>query len=150
MPDCPPASHPPSREDPVRIQRLVGSALLVVSSLMANAACHRGPDVALPGSAENVVTREELESAGSASVYDVIVRRHALFFRDRGPTSVLGHSTPRAVVFMAETEYGIIESLRNLPASRIETIRYYSGTEASARFGSRYSGGVIQLMPRYQ
>jgi hypothetical protein len=98
----------------------------------------------------NVVTREELAEVGTGSVYDAIVRRHGLFLKDRGRTSIYGKNIPRAVVFIADTEYGIIETMRNLPADRYEMVRYYSDTEASAKFGSQYMGGVIQLIPRYE
>jgi hypothetical protein len=124
--------------------------LLCAGSVTAILACHRAPDVALPGSGINVISREELDSAGSASVYDAIVRGHALFFRDRGPTSVYGTSAPRAVVFLNEQYYGEIPTLRNLPAERFEMVRYYTGTEAASKFGSQYHGGVIQLISRYQ
>jgi hypothetical protein len=98
----------------------------------------------------NVVTREELAEVGTGSVYDAIVRRHGLFLKDRGRTSIYGKNIPRAVVFIADTEYGVIETMRNLPADRYEMVRYYPDTEASAKFGSQYMGGVIQLVPRYE
>jgi hypothetical protein len=98
----------------------------------------------------NIVTREELAEVGTGSVYDAIVRRHGLFLKDRGRTSIYGKNIPRAVVFIADTEYGIIETMRNLPADRYEMVRYYPDTEASAKFGSQYMGGVIQLIPRYE
>jgi hypothetical protein len=114
------------------------------------AACHQRAAEPSLGGNPNVVTREELEEAGTGSVYDAIVRRHALFLKNRGRTSIYGKNIPRAVVFMADTEYGIIETMRNLPAERFEMVRYYPDTEAAAKFGSEYSGGVIQLIPRYQ
>jgi hypothetical protein len=89
-------------------------------------------------------------SGRTGSVYDAIVRRHGLFLKDRGRTSIYGKNIPRAVVFIADTEYGIIETMRNLPADRYEMVRYYPDTEASAKFGSQYMGGVIQLIPRYE
>jgi hypothetical protein len=98
----------------------------------------------------NVVTREELAEVGTGSVYDAIVRRHGQFLKDRGRTSIYGKNIPRAVVFIADTEYGVIETMRNLPAERYEMVRYYPDTEASAKFGSQYMGGVIQLIPRYE
>ena len=112
--------------------------------------CHPAPAVALPGSRSDVITRDELDSAGTVSVYDAIVRRHANFFRNRGPTSINSSSAPRAVVFMMEQPYGEIESLRSIPVEQVESIRYYSGTDAAAKFGKIYNGGVIQLIPRYQ
>jgi hypothetical protein len=113
-------------------------------------ACHqRTADPSLGGN-PNVVTRDELAEVGTGSVYDAIVRRHGLFLKDRGRTSIYGKNIPRAVVFMADTEYGVIETMRNLPAERFEMVRYYPDTEAAAKFGSEYIGGVIQLIPRYQ
>jgi len=113
--------------------------------------CHqkRAPESEY-GTNPNVVTRAELAEVGTGTVYDAIVRRHGLFLKDRGRTSIYGKNIPRAVVFIADTEYGVIETMRNLPAERYEMVRYYPGTEASAKFGSQYMGGVIQLVPRYE
>lgn len=130
-------------------RQLLAGALFALAGTGA-VACHKAPDVALAGSRVDVITREELEAAGSVSVYDVIARKHSNFFRNRGPTSINSSSAPRAIVFMVEQPYGEIESLRNVPAERIESIRYYSGTDAASKFGKIYNGGVIQLMPRYQ
>ena len=129
------------------VRYLLVGALLCAGAVLA---CHRGPEVAMSGSGPNVITSAELDSAGTISVYDVILRRHALFFKTRGATSVYNRSTPRAVVFLGETPYGEIETLRNQPASRFEMIRYYTGIEAASKFGSQYHGGVIQLIPRVE
>lgn len=130
--------------------RVLLAVALAGSAAVAVGACHPAPEVALPGSRSDVITRDELDSAGNVSVYDAIVRRHASFFRSRGPTSINSTSAPRAVVFMLEQPYGEIESLRSIPVERIESIRYYSGTDAATKFGKIYNGGVIQLIPRYQ
>jgi hypothetical protein len=122
--------------------------VVAMASLLG--ACHQRSAEAPVGGNPNVITREELAEVGTGSVYDAIVRRHGLFLKDRGRTSIYGKNIPRAVVFIAETEYGIIETMRNLPAEHFEMVRYYPDTEAAAKFGSEYSGGVIQLIPRYQ
>jgi hypothetical protein len=122
--------------------------LFVVATLAGG--CHQRTAEPPFGGNPNVITREELAEAGTGSVYDAIVRRHALFLKDRGRTSIYGKNIPRAIVFIADTEYGVIETMRNLPAERFEMVRYYPDTEAAAKFGSEYSGGVIQLIPRYQ
>src|SRR3954470_588583 len=131
------------------VRRSRGLACLVVV-LLLSIACHQRPVDPDSRGNPNVVSREELAEAGTGSVYDAIVRRHGLFLKDRGRTSIYGKNIPRAVVFMADTEYGIIETMRNLPADRFEMVRYYPDTEAASKFGSEYIGGVIQLIPRYQ
>jgi len=122
--------------------------LIAVATVLT--ACHQRTAEPPMGGNPNVVTRDELAEVGTGSVYDAIVRRHGLFLKDRGRTSIYGKNTPRAVVFIADTEYGVIETMRNLPAERFEMVRYYPDTEAAAKFGSEYIGGVIQLIPRYQ
>jgi hypothetical protein len=131
---------------PARHGRVIASLAFLA---LGAPACHNAPEVPPPGSGANVITRAELDSAGTGSVYDVIARSHGLFLRDRGPTSLYGHSVPRAVVFIGDQYYGEIPTLRNLRAEGFAAVRYYSGTEAAAKFGSQYHGGVIQLLPRY-
>jgi hypothetical protein len=77
-------------------------------------------------------------------------RLNAGFLRDRGRISIRTNQHERAVVFPNEQEYGIPETMRNIPPGRISEIRFYRGTEAVARVGSRYGGGVIQLISRNQ
>ena len=50
----------------------------------------------------------------------------------------------------AAISYGFFGDLLKDPRGRIAEIRYYSGTDASARFGAQYGGGVIQLISRNQ
>src|SRR2546423_1027895 len=106
------------------VRRSRGLVRVAVSLVMV-VACHQAPGDPSVGGNPNVVTREELAEVGTGSVYDAIVRRHGLFLKDRGRTSIYGKNIPRAVVFIADTEYGIIETMRNLPADRFEMIRYY-------------------------
>ena len=131
----------------MRYSRHVLALAVVVTAACAT---HSTSEIPTSGPGDNVITRAELDSSGAANVYDVIARRHALFLRDRGPTSINSTSAPRAVVFMGDQYYGEIDALRNLPVERAESVRYYSGTEASAKFGRQYNGGVIQVLPRYQ
>jgi len=130
------------------LARRLSSVVLVVGLSWG---CHQKPAAESPYRVNpNMVTREELAEVGTGTVYDAIVRRHGLFLKDRGRTSIYGKNIPRAVVFVGDTEYGVIETMRNLPADRYEMVRYYPDTEASAKFGSQYMGGVIQLIPRYE
>ena len=102
-------------------------------------------------SASNMISRTELDAAGSATVYDAVMRLHPNFLRGRGPTSIVNSSARTvAAVFVNETEYGEIESLRRFPAAQVEQVRYYSGPEATTKFGSSYGSGVIALKMRVQ
>jgi len=130
----------------VRIQLLV-----VTCSFAVLAACQ--PQRASGGTraaAANVITREQIEATGASNIYDVIARLHSDFLRDRGRVSIKMDTHDRAVVFLNDQEYGIPETMRNFPAGRVEQVRFFGGSDAVARFGSQYGGGVIQLISRTQ
>ncbi len=115
------------------------------------AACH--PQVDTPGIAphsHNVILQDEIDSTRSSNVYDLIARTRGDFLKDRGSISIKTNQRAVAVVFMNDQEYGIIETLRNVLPSHIGEVRYFSGTEAVAKFGAQYGGGVIQLISRSQ
>ena len=120
--------------------------VMLVGVMVACASSGKGA-----ASASNVIARAELDAAGSATVYDAVVRLHPNFLRSRGPTSVVNSSARTvAVVFVNEAEYGEIESLQRFPASRVEEVRYYSGPEATTKWGSAYGSGVIALKMRVE
>ena len=123
------------------------SSIVFAATLAACASA--GPARQPTPSTSNVISRAELEAEGSANVYDVIARLRPNFLRSRGPTSVMNASARTvAAVFVDDIEYGDLESLRRFPAMRIAEIRYYSGPEATTKFGSVFGAGVIALKAR--
>ena len=97
----------------------------------------------------NLITRAELDAAGTATVYDAVARLRPSYLRDRGPISIVNASARRvAVVFVDGSEYGELSSLERFTSSRVEEVRFYSGPEATTKFGSAYGAGVIALKMR--
>jgi nucleotide-binding universal stress UspA family protein len=121
---------------------------VLVPILVLAAACAGGSKQG-PLKGSNVISRSELDAAGSVTAYDAIQRLRPNFLRDRGPVSLVNVSArPQAVVFVDQTEYGTLESLRTFAASRLEEVRFFPGAEAATRFGSVYGSGVIQIKLR--
>jgi hypothetical protein len=123
----------------------------VILAMAIVAGCH--PQASTPGIAShsrNVIMQDEIDSTRSSNVYDLIARTRGDFLKDRGAISIKTKQRSVAVVFMNDQEYGIIETLRNVLTSHIGEVRYYSGTDAVAKFGAQYGGGVIQLISRSQ
>lgn len=118
--------------------------------LLVGAACAGGGRTAATASG-NFLTRADLDAAGSVTAYEAVQRLRPNFLHTRGPTSLVNASArTRPVVFVDNSEYGEIESLRAFPVSRVEEIRYFSGPEATTKFGSAYGAGVVQLKMRTQ
>ena len=115
--------------------------------LLLVSACHQQVSTA-HGSQRNVITQEEIEASTASNVYDLIAQLRADFLKDRGKVSIRLDQREKAVVFLNDQEYGILETMRNIPISRISEVRYYPGTEAVNRFGAQYGGGVVVLVSR--
>jgi outer membrane cobalamin receptor len=121
--------------------------LLAVLLLVA---CHAQRSGTTHAVQRDVITQEEIESSNASNVYDLIARIRADFLKDRGRVSIRTNTHERAVVFLNDQEYGILETMRNIPIGRISEIRYFSGPDAVNRFGAQYGGGVVMLVSRNQ
>ena len=100
------------------------------------------------GTQRNVITQEEIEASTASNVYDLIAQLRDDFLKDRGKISIRTNQHEKAVVFLNDQEYGILETMRNIPVGRVSEIRYYPGTDAVNRFGAQYGGGIVMLISR--
>ena len=122
----------------------------IVLALVLSLGCHRQAPESRETGSNNVITQEQIDASGASNVYDVIARLRGNFLNDRGRVSLRTNKHSRAIVFLNDQEYGIPETMRNIPPNRVAEIRYYPGTDALARFGAQYGGGVILLISRNQ
>jgi hypothetical protein len=95
------------------------------------------------------IGEDEIEAMHAASAYDVVSRTHSEYLHSRGRQSL----NPRiaeipAHVFVDDTYYGEIGTLRAIPASELAEVRFYQGYEAQYKFGSGHMGGVVQLITK--
>lgn len=122
----------------------------ITLALILALGCHHQPAASRGSASHNVITQEEIDASGAKNVYDVIAQLRGNYLSDRGPVSIKSNVHSRAIVFLNDQEYGIPETMRNIPPGRIAEIRYYPGTDAVARYGAQYGGGVILLISRTQ
>jgi outer membrane cobalamin receptor len=109
-----------------------------------------GPRVGRIASAESqFITEEEVEASRAPTAFEVIQRLRANFLTYRGETSFNRSSShPYPTVYVDGQEFGTIQSLRNIPASQVSTIRLYRSWEATTKFGTGNMGGVIAITTR--
>ncbi|NUP56472.1 MAG: hypothetical protein HOQ19_11600 [Gemmatimonadaceae bacterium] len=122
----------------------------IALALALSVGCHHRAPETRGSAGHNVITQEEIDAAEATNVYDIVARLHGNYLNDRGSISLRSNTHSRAVVFLNDQEYGIPETMRNIPPGRVAEIRYYPGTYAVARFGAQYGGGVNQLISRNQ
>jgi hypothetical protein len=91
----------------------------------------------------HVLTTAELEESGASTAYDVIQRQRPEWLRSRGPISVMSPEAEMPIVYVNSTRHGDVLSLRTLQLIGIAEIRFFSGPQATQRWGTGVAGGVI-------
>lgn len=96
----------------------------------------------------NVITRFEIEQATwPTNAFDLVQRLRPGFLRVSGPTNVSG--APRTpLVRLNEQELVDHGALRQIQLSSVTEIRYYSATDATAKFGGIRGRPVIAVTSR--
>lgn len=99
-----------------------------------------------PSRQSDVLGRQEIEgTVGLSTALDAIQRLRPRFFRNSGPRSMRAADTG-PVVRMDNEFIGGVETLRTIPASDIEEIRFFSAVDATARFGGATGRPVILIV----
>jgi hypothetical protein len=94
----------------------------------------------------DVISLAEIDAAtGAQDAYDVVKQLRPGFLVDRGQTSIRAAAARRALVYVDNVRVGTVEWLRNIPRGEIAEIRYYSGLDATTRWGTGHGSGVIYV-----
>ena len=135
---------------PFRIGGIMRNALRWIQVLVAAAvvsACAAGTqsDSTRPSGSRNVITREQLDELPPASsAMDAVRRLRSTWLRPRG-SGGLGASQA-VLVFVDNVHAGGLEFLESRPLDGIMEIRYYDARDATTKWGTGVSGGVIEII----
>ncbi len=135
----------------MRILRWSPAALLVA---MLTVACASGGSSGAistpPRGSLNLITEAEIESAGAdlVTAFDVVQRLRPTMMRPRNLTAGArgGGSEFGVIVFIGETRAGEVDQLRQVMRGTVKEIRYISATDATTRWGTGLTHGVIQVV----
>jgi len=95
------------------------------------------------------ITQEQIQPLHASNAYDIVAATHANFLHSRGRESQSANVPPIPVhVYIDDTFYGDVTSLREIGVEQIEEIRLYQSYEAQYKFGSGHMGGVIQVITK--
>ena len=120
------------------------SLLMLVGGLACASAGATG------GSARNsmVITQDEIAASHEANAYDVVRQLRPNYLRSHGQSSVNSGGSDLPSIFVDGQFSGDVDALRNVIATTIKEIRYYSAPDAGTRFGTQYTSGVIAVTTR--
>lgn len=94
----------------------------------------------------DVITIAELERHADITARQAIERLRPRFLRMRGPSSLQNPDADRLLVYVDNSRIGGIEVLDQIHAFEIREIRYLSAPDATSRYGTGHSGGVIAIV----
>ena len=127
--------------------RLIGAATMV--ALSAVACSSSGTTTAgTPRPGPNLITAAEIEKASVQNAFEAVQKLRPAMLRRSSLASANAQSKGELVVYVDNTRYGPVDNLRQIPASSIAAVRYYSASESQMKWGSNHPGGVIEVLTK--
>jgi len=105
----------------------------------------------VPSSAHDAqtITEQEIVASNAINAYEAIQRLRSDFLTYRGETSFyLNRSKSMPTVYVDEQRYGEITVLENIPAQEVASIHLYRAWEATTKYGTGNTAGVIAVTTR--
>ena len=101
--------------------------------------------VAVPvATSPEVLSGDEIRRTGAGNVWEALLKLRPLWLRARGGTGSMVSSRPTApVVYVAGIPYGAPRTLQTMNVDQIRRVEFINASDATTRFGTGHSGGVI-------
>lgn len=96
----------------------------------------------------NVITQEQIAASQATNAYEAISRVRPTFLRSRGRTTINAAVSEYPEVYLDGQRYGDIEILKTLSVEHVMEIRFLSSSDATTRFGTGHTAGVIEVITR--
>lgn len=122
-------------------------ALIPLLALALAGCAGRAPAGAPPASRDAVLA-DELRGLELGNLYETLEKLRPEWLRSRGQRSPTNRESELPLVYLDNSRYGELQSLRNLRAGEVTEIHWLSGPVATYRFGTGHSGGVILVLTR--
>lgn len=99
----------------------------------------------------NVITEAEISSSVYQNALEVVQNLRPQMLIPRGvgsdATGLSAASIP-IIIYMDDVRLGEPSSLTNIPASRVKEIRFLNARDATTRYGTGHSSGVILVLTK--
>jgi hypothetical protein len=128
---------------------------LAIAMLFAAGACASGGTSAgdtSPSTSRYVISEAELPTSGTETAYDAIQRLRPDFLRARPaqsynlqPNGGASGPAPAPALIVNGQRAGDISDLRQIAATSLKSVRYYTIEQAKRKFGMQYDGGAIEI-----
>jgi hypothetical protein len=137
-----------------RVHRRHGAArrfFTVAMVVLSATACSSSGTQAANGGARpgpNLITADEISKTTAQNALEVVQKLRPAMLRRPSMASANAQSKGELVVYVDNTRYGPVDNLRQIPASSIAAVRYFSASESQMKWGSNHPGGVIEVLTK--
>ncbi|GBD32714.1 MAG: hypothetical protein KatS3mg081_2679 [Gemmatimonadales bacterium] len=102
------------------------------------------------GRRSNVITAEEIASISASNAYEVVQRLRSQWLITRGAAgtrepTLEGGLSGGIVVYLDGVRRGGVDALREIPVEQIRELRYIDAKDATTRYGTGHTSGVIEV-----
>lgn len=104
------------------------------------------PDSLEPTPSHRHITNAEIEGITADNAFAVVQQLRPQWLRRRGPTSVLEPEGELPTVYVDNMRVGDLAILNSIPVSEISEIRFITGPDATTRWGTGVTAGVIEII----
>lgn len=119
---------------------VLGSMLLLAGSAQAQDEAKKQKP---KSGGSNVITQAEIEYASASNAHEAIQRLRPRMLQRRSGAATDKGEGGEIVVYLDNAKYGFPDQLSSIAADRIKEIRYISAADATTRWGTGYTEGVI-------
>lgn len=126
------------------------AVFLIAASACASGGASSGSSST--SSSRNLITEAELPASGTETAYDAIMRLRPDFLRARPaqsynlqPNAGASGPAPAPALIVNGQRAGDLSDLRQIAATALKSVRYYTIEQAKRKFGMQYDGGAIEI-----
>ena len=124
-------------------------ALLAVSCASSGAPARSDSGVHQAASRNrSVITETEIKESSARDAYHAVQLLRPDWLRSRGSVSMRDPTPPQVIAYVDGQRYGGVSSLEQFRVGSFKEIRFYTASEATSRWGTGHSGGVVYLTTR--
>jgi len=130
----------------MRRRHLTSALLLTSLAACASAPINGSADEIQPtGRSSDVIGYPEMASSGAHDALQAITRLRPFFLNRGREMSPSKPNVSLLQVFLDDIKLGGLETLQGIPIESIKSIKYLTSSEATLRWGTNHTGGVILL-----
>ena len=125
--------------------RRSASLFLLLSMASASAGCASavGGNRASGATGADTLTGDEIRESGEENLYLALSRLRPQWLRARGRASLTFEQSTTPVVYLFGIQHGPVNTLSAMNVNDVQGVEYMSPADATTRFGTGHTGGVI-------